>query len=291
MKTRVTIFVLAALVISFFAYQNFTSQKESVPKTKSTVTKLAPSEIRAEGHLMAYPGQDITLSAEQGGRILKMTALENTEVSRGQLLVEIDAQELRAALKEAQARVFEVRTERNFQAKRLGRQSSLVDSGVLSDELFEKDQQEVSSAEARLLLAQAAVDRLRVLIDKTRIESPISGTVLLRYVNVGESVAAGTALLRIAQLARLRVEAEVDEFDAAHVQAGASVTIHAEGYPQIWSGKVEEISSAVSARRTKPQDPGRPVDTQVLLVKIGFDGSHHPLKLGQRVEVNIHVGK
>jgi hypothetical protein len=49
---------------------------------------------------------------------------------------------------------------------------------------------------------------------------------------------------------------------------------------------VEEIPDAVMARRLKPQDPGRPSDTKVLLVKIALGGKT-PLKLGQRVEVAI----
>jgi HlyD family secretion protein len=49
---------------------------------------------------------------------------------------------------------------------------------------------------------------------------------------------------------------------------------------------VEEIPQAVSACRLRPQDPGRPTDTRVLLVKVALDGTT-PLKLGQGVEVEI----
>ncbi|MES1210824.1 MAG: hypothetical protein ABUL63_00690, partial [Acidobacteriota bacterium] len=84
-----------------------------------------------------------------------------------------------------------------------------------------------------------------------------------------------------------RIEAEVDEFDAGRVTLGSIVKVTAEGFAgQSWKGTVEEIPDAVVGRRLKPQDPGRPSDTRVLLVKVAL-GEATPLKLGQRVEVEI----
>ena len=68
-------------------------------------------------------------------------------------------------------------------------------------------------------------------------------------------------------------------------------TITAEGYPgRRWRGEVEEIADAVVARQTRPEDPGRPADTRVLLVRVAFR-EPNPLKLGQRVEVEIAKGR
>ena len=83
------------------------------------------------------------------------------------------------------------------------------------------------------------------------------------------------------------VEAELDEFDAGRVSLHDRVRVTAEGYDgQFWKGEVEEIPDAVVGRRLKPQDPGKPEDTRVLLVKIAFQ-EPTPLKLGQRVEIRI----
>jgi len=63
--------------------------------------------------------------------------------------------------------------------------------------------------------------------------------------------------------------------------------VTAEGYDgKSWTGVVEEIPDAVSGRKLKPQDPGKPEDTRVLLVKIALKEAT-PLKLGQRVEVAV----
>jgi multidrug resistance efflux pump len=111
--------------------------------------------------------------------------------------------------------------------------------------------------------------------------------VLERPVRVGQAVSAGDSIARVANLARTRVEAEVDEFDVGSIQLGATVQVTAEGYAgQSWTGRVEEIPDVVQGRRLKPQDPGQPQDTRVLLVKIALT-EPVPLKLGQRVEVEI----
>ena len=71
------------------------------------------------------------------------------------------------------------------------------------------------------------------------------------------------------------------------VRLGAAVDVRAEGYAgRSWKGRVEEIPGVVQGRRLKPQDPGRPQDTRVLLVKVALL-EPTPLKLGQRVELDI----
>ena len=142
-------------------------------------------------------------------------------------------------------------------------------------------------ARARRDAAVAGRDRLDALIAKTRITAPIDGVVTARHVQPGEIAGPGTAVVTIADLNRLRIEAEVDEFDTARVAVGSPVLITAEGYgPTKWRGTVEEIPDSVVGRRTRPADPGRPIDARVLPVKIAL-AEPTPLKLGQRIDVEI----
>src|SRR5262249_54324080 len=145
-------------------------------------------------------------------------------------------------------------------------------------------------ARARRDVALATAQRLATVVDKARILSPIDGTIVWRYREAGETLAPGAELVTIADLEKTRVEAEVDEYDAGRIELGSRVTIAAEGYVDAsWKGKVEEIPDAVSSRRLKPQDPARPSDTRILLVKVALvaGAAPIPVKLGQRVEVEI----
>ena len=108
-----------------------------------------------------------------------------------------------------------------------------------------------------------------------------------RFVQPGETVDVGTRLVTIVDLKRVRIEAEVDEFDIGGITLGADVRVSAEGFPGLtWRGQVEEVPDTVVGRHLRPEDTARPVDTRVLLVKIVLLEST-PLKLGQRIEVEI----
>jgi len=128
---------------------------------------------------------------------------------------------------------------------------------------------------------------LAAVLAKSRIVAPIDGVVLERYVDSGETVREGDRIVKVADLDRVRVEAEVDEFDAGRVKLGAAVLVTAEGYDgQLWPAHIEEIPDAVVERGLQPRDPGQPTDARVLRVKIALEHPT-PLKLGQRVQVRI----
>jgi len=144
-----------------------------------------------------------------------------------------------------------------------------------------------NTARARRAEAVAGYRRIEAEFAGTRVRSPINGVVISRAVNPGETVNLGTPLLRIVDLTRLRIEAEVDAFDIPRCEPGCPVTITAQGYTgQSWQGTVEEIADSLIPRRIRPEDPGRPTDTRVLPVRIACQ-QPIPLKLGQRVEVKI----
>ncbi len=145
----------------------------------------------------------------------------------------------------------------------------------------------LTAATARRDAARADVDRLEAEAARYRILAPIDGVVVARHADPGETVSPAAPLVTIVDLTRVRVEAEVDEFDVPRITLRAHATITAEGYRgRRWRGEVEEIAAVVVARQTRPADPGRPADTRVLLVKVRFR-EPNPLKLGQRVEVQI----
>jgi HlyD family secretion protein len=124
-------------------------------------------------------------------------------------------------------------------------------------------------------------------VKKCRLVAPIDGVVTARFVQPGETVALAAPLVTVVDLKRLRVEAEVDEYDVGHCEVGDPVTMRTEAYPgRSWPGVVEEVSDTLVGRRIRPEDPGRPTDTRVLPVRIAFQVAT-PLRLGQRVEVEI----
>jgi RND family efflux transporter MFP subunit len=246
--------------------------------------------VAAEGRVVAYPGAEVRVGAERAGRLVRVLVEEGRLVRRGELLAEIDSEELRAALAEARARVTEADAETRLAEANLARRRRLSDEQILARTELDQATRDVETTHARAQTARATVARYEALVAKSRILAPISGTLIARAVDAGQMVEAGAHAFTIADLARLRVEGEAHEADAGAVVLGAAVTISADGYPgRAWRGRVEEIPDAVTLRRLKPQDPSRPTDARVLAVKVAF-AEPVPLKLGTTVDLRIHAG-
>jgi RND family efflux transporter MFP subunit len=243
--------------------------------------------IRAEGRVVTYPGAEVVVGTDVGGRLRALPVTEKMRIKKGDIIAEIDADEQKAALAEARRRVAEAEVDMKYFESELTRSNNLSAKGAIAAAAVDHSVHERDGARARHDVAVATAQRLAAIVGKTHIVAPIDGTVIARLRDPGETVAGGADLVTIADLDKTRVEAEVDEYDAGRIALGAPVTISAEGYgASSWKGHVEEIPDAVTSRRLKPQDPARPSDTRVLLVKVALDAPI-PVKLGQRVEVEV----
>jgi HlyD family secretion protein len=280
--------LLLAVAIAWHSVRTITARADAGPvRLQSIAAAMSPSRIAAEGRVVAYPGARVTVGTEVLGTIINMPVLEKAAVRKGDLLVELRDDEVKASLREAHHRLTEVEVALRLEQVRSRLDSILPLVSGKEPQPPDVRRDSLTAATARRDAAKAAIDRLEAESAKYRIVAPIDGVVIARLVEPGETVSAAAPLMTIVDLSRLRVEAEVDEFDIEAVSSRAEVTITAEGYPdRRWRGEVEEIAAAVVARQLRPEDPGRPADTGVLPVKIAFR-EPCPLKLGQRVEIVI----
>ncbi|MGC8643808.1 MAG: efflux RND transporter periplasmic adaptor subunit [Isosphaeraceae bacterium] len=247
----------------------------------------APPLILAEGHVVACPDAEVVVGAEMAGTVTKVSVQEKSVVHQGDLLISFRGDEIRASAQEAVARVNEADAELNLIEQEKLHLNRLAEKPPGPDEAGDKLKARWNAASARRAAAVAVYKRIEAEFARTHLRSPIDGVVISRAVNPGETVNLGAPLLRIVDLKRLRVEAEIDEYDIPRCAVGAGATITAPGHSgQSWPGTIEEIADALIPRRIRPEDPGRPTDTRVLPVRISL-GQSTPLKLGQRVEVKI----
>ena len=283
------LFLITGVVLLIVAVTQVSAMRkveDRRPRLSGQAGRPSSTTLTAEGRLVAYPGSEVTVGSDAEGTVQQLKVSEKDVVRKGDVIAIIKADDTRAALAEARARVGEADADiRLFDLERT-RARHLFDTEVGSKQAWEKADRDIDAARARRASATAEVERLEAVVRKTVITAPIDGTVVTRFVDSGERISSGDPVVTIANLSRTRVEAEVDEFDVARVKLGAQVTIKAEGFDLSWRGTVEEIPDAVVSRRLNPQDPSKPIDTRVLLVKVALAESS-PLKLGQRVEVLI----
>jgi HlyD family secretion protein len=283
--------LFVAIGVTWQSFRKITAPTEVInggEPTRSAAS--ATGRIIAEGRVVAYPGAKVTVGTEVLGTIISMPARETVAVRKGDLLVELRSDDVKASLREAHFRLIEAEAGVRLLRARYQLDRIFPALSGKTPQPADNRLEEQSAAQARRDAAKATVDRLEAEAAKYRIMAPIDGVVIARFVEPGETVTPGSSVATIVDMSRLRIEAEVDEFDISGVTLGAKATITVEAYPgRAWQSRIEEIADAVVPRQSRPEDPGRPADTRVLKVRLALL-EPNPFKLGQHVEVDILRG-
>lgn len=139
------------------------------------------------------------------------------------------------------------------------------------------------------LKAGASALYYRRILDKTRIVSPITGKVIRKYLQRGEMVSKEFQpyLVAVADLEKVRINAEVDETDVGKFTVGDPAEVSSSAYPgQVFKGKVTEIADYAGGRKITPNNPAKNRDMKIVQVKIELT-QKTALKLGMTVDVRI----
>lgn len=251
----------------------------------------APRRVAAEGRVVTYPGAEVRVGADRPGRVLEVRVVEGAAVRKGDVLAVLESDELAASVAAAAARLREAVAEVRLAEITRERRQALVAERIAARSDLDQAERDLDIARARRATAAAEEVRLRAQLRKTRIVSPIDGTVTARSVDPGETVEPGDPVASVADLRRLRVDGEADEADAGALAVGAAVEVSADGFPgRSWAGRIEEVADSVTLRALKPRDPGRPTDTRILAIKVALKEAT-PLRLGTTVELAITPSK
>lgn len=238
--------------------------------------------ISATGTLQAVT--TVEVGSQVSGTIAKLYADFNTRVKEGQLLAQLDPTFLQATVNEQRANVDRAKAQVNEAQRNFNRTSDLFAKSLVSQADMDAATTALESAKANLAQAQAALDRAVVNLRYATIRAPISGVVISRDVDVGQTVAASLQapkLFTIAQdLRKMQVQASVDEADIGNVKVGQSVSFRVDAYPDLtFKGTVSQIRLA-------------PVITQNVVtytVIIDVDNSDLKLMPGMTATVSIEV--
>ena len=160
--------------------------------------------VAAEGRVVTYPGAEVKVGAERSGRLVRVARPGRRARAKGDLLAEIESDELRAALAEARARVAEAEAEEQLaecERRAPGRSSWRREIVAVND--LDQATRDIDIARARKETAKATVTRYEAQLRKSRMLAPITGTVIARRVDAGQTVEAGDAAFTLADLDRV----------------------------------------------------------------------------------------
>lgn len=183
------------------------------------------------------------------------------------------------------------RYSREYDVAKAQYQESVQRHSLVDDHAREED---VAFAQADLQLAQARLEDALAKYEKTRIKSPIDGTVLRKHHRSGESVSnsstAPDPILTIGDTKVLRVRVDVDETDVNKVRVGtkAYVTADAFGEQKFW-GHVVRVGELLGPKNVRTDEPTEHVDRKILETLVELDPGAR-LPMGLRVDAYIVTG-
>lgn len=212
-----------------------------------------PHQIRINGTLAARHQAD--LAAEVGGTLKARHVELGQWIEKGHTLLRLDPQRLQIQQKLRRAEFGAAQQRLDLAAKTWQRVSQLHSDSSASQEEVDRSKFELNTARAQLLAAQAALDLAVLDLHNSAPQAPFAGEVAAIFVDIGESIAPGQALVRLAAIDTLMVRAVVSAQDLPFLQRG----LHAEIRPSDGSPLFAAALHAFS-RVADPQSHRYPIE-------------------------------
>src|SRR5881397_2944662 len=222
-----------------------------LPVHLTPATMVSPARsgamLVASGYVVAQ--RKAAVASKGTGRLVYLGVVEGDRVRAGQVIARVEDADVKAQLAQAQANVQLSRAELHDAERSLARERFLSDSGASSPASLDAAEARYQRVKAGIAAAEAAVEAAQVALENTVIRAPFDGTVLTKNADVGEVVAplaasafSKSAVVTIADLRSLQVEADVAESNLEAVSPGQPCEIVLDAYPdERYPGVVAKI--------------------------------------------------
>jgi HlyD family secretion protein len=267
MKNKTIYISLAVLVIGLIAASIILKKSNGNEGTKVAVEAAAKRNIvesvNASGKI--FPVVEVKVSPDISGEVIELFVKEGQQVTKGQLLARIDASlyttnvvranagvnQSRAGVANAQAQLEQLNVQLAQAKTNFNRNKKLFEEKVISAAEFEQFSTAYQSAKANIEAAKTTISSTQYNVEssvanlkeanqnirRANIYAPISGIVSKLNIKQGERVVgtaqmAGTEMMRIADMSRMKIEVEIGENDIQKINIGDSVKIDVDAYPK-----------------------------------------------------------
>ena len=258
--------------------------KESEEEIEQAAVKVEVQKIKSidKAKELQFTGiieadDKLVLSTKIVGQITNVLVKEGDKIKQGQLLVEINSNDIKskrnavsASLREAQASLENVN--KNYERIKILAQKGSATQRELDDITTSKE-----VGESKVVSIQASIKELNELLTYANLKSPISGFVSQKFVNVGDMATPGSPLLALESLDNLKASINVPEFEIGMLDENDPVQVKIDALPnKTYRGVIEKIipSTAFSGAQYK--------------VNIAFESLDRNVKPGMFARVNVN---
>ena len=260
-KKKIIIVLGVVVVIAIVIVANVLKSGEKTYNVQAETVKKSDitSVVTANGRII--PITDVKISAYVPAKITRLPVEEGDMVKKGQLLLQLDDTEYRAAVNQAKAQLASAKASLEQAQLVYDRKKELFERKLSSKEQYDMAKTELDLANARHEQAVASLDQAKYNLSKTTITSPMNGIVTSLNAEVGEIVMIGTmnnpgtVIMAVSDMSEIETEVEVDETDIAEVKLGQEAEIEIDAYPDtVFRGEVTEIGHSARITGLGTQD-------------------------------------
>lgn len=273
--------------------------------------RLLVETITANGKIQ--PEKEVKISPDVSGEIVVLTVKEGDHVEKGQLLIRIKpdiylSQKDRslAAISSARARLAQSEAQFTQAELTFNRTKQLFEEQTISRSEYEQTEAtyrvakaEVDAAKFSVVSSEASLKEANENLIKTSIYAPMTGTVSMLLVELGERVAgtgmmAGTEMLRVADLSRMEAQVQVNENDIVRVNPGDTAMIEVDAYlDKKFKGIVTEIANSAKTTGVSA-DQVTNFDVKILVLPESYKelvspGNPNPFRPGMSTTADIQT--
>jgi RND family efflux transporter MFP subunit len=248
-KLVVGVVVLAASAAVFVVLRGFFYPGIEVQLVAASLTSRAQASavLTASGYVVAR--RKAAVASKGTGQLVYLAVEEGDTVKKGQVIARLWDDDVVAALEQARGNLRIQEADLNDAQRSLERQKILLAKELIAQAEYDAAEARYKRVIASINAAKAAVQEAETGVENTRIVAPFDGTVLNKNADIGEIVAplAGAessraAVVTIADLNSLEVEADVSEANITRVSPGQPCEITLDAYPEYhYPGFVSKI--------------------------------------------------
>jgi HlyD family secretion protein len=246
MKKRIIIgsILLVAIGVGVFYYLRSKAYHPPIWKTAVVDSGSISVNVTATGAI--NPVVTVQVGAQVSGIVSKILVDFDSVVKKGQVIAVLDTVLQYASVKDAEAAVAKAKAQVLLTQQQFLREDTLLKQNVASRADYDLALANYTSAKADLLAANANYGHERINLGYATIYAPITGTVISRNVDIGQTVISSfnaPTLFTIAKdLTQMQVLTDVDEADIGQVRVGQTAEFTVDAYPyEVFRGEVAQI--------------------------------------------------
>jgi len=276
---------LVLIVGGYYFYKNSTQPRpEDLYKLQVLTQGDIEQAVSANGTI--NPVTLVSVGTQVSGRVSKLYVDFNDKVEKGQVLLELDDALFTAQIAQTQGNVRNAEASVELAKANEARIRSLFEQEFVSRQELDQSVQALKSAKAVLESVRAQLQRDRTNLAYSIIRSPVSGIVIDRQIDIGQTVAASfqtPTLIKIAQdLSKMQIDTSFAEADIGNIKVGQTAKFSVDAFPNLnFEGVVKQI-------RLNPTTTSNVVSYNVV---VSVDNPEQILLPGMTAYVNIVFAK